>query len=264
MDWICKALLTAAMVGLVMVADRKGGRHVAGVVAALPTLTAPTLGWLAHDHGTAVAIPAAIASISACAMLAFFALGYALAARRGGVLLSLAGGSAAAALMAWPAYLASARLLDASALAGACSLLAWRLIPSLRGTGGLRRNSTGRAAALAVAVAGVAALAASFGPALGSFATGTLSSLPLIGGAVVVAEHAAGGERAVAGFLRGYVLGLGGKAVFGAVFATTSVALGAPAALALACTCAGAVSMARSLPPGFGDAWRAQRQWRRP
>ncbi len=60
MDELFKGLLTAGTVLLVMAAARHGGRRVAGLVAALPTITAPTLAWLAHDEGMAFAISAAI------------------------------------------------------------------------------------------------------------------------------------------------------------------------------------------------------------
>ncbi len=76
MDWF-KAGLTAGMVLIVTLVARRCGPRLAGVIAALPTVTAPALGWLAHDRGTAPAISVAIASVSVCAMLAAFTLAYA-------------------------------------------------------------------------------------------------------------------------------------------------------------------------------------------
>ncbi|RZL28405.1 MAG: hypothetical protein EOP35_26140, partial [Rubrivivax sp.] len=58
MNGFYKALLTAGAVLLVMLAARHGGRRLGGLVAALPTITAPTLAWLAHEEGTALAVSA--------------------------------------------------------------------------------------------------------------------------------------------------------------------------------------------------------------
>lgn len=112
---------------------------------------------------------------------------------------------------------------------------------------GLRRRGSRPASrsaltAIALAAGGLTALAATFGPALGSFATGLLASLPVISGAAAMAEHATGGHRAAAQFLRGYVWGLFGKAAFGAVFALLAVRVGASAALALGCALAGGMA----------------------
>ena len=59
MEWLWKALLTAGSVVLVMAIAGRGGRRTAGMVAALPTVTAPALAWLAHDRGAAFAADAA-------------------------------------------------------------------------------------------------------------------------------------------------------------------------------------------------------------
>ncbi len=50
MDGLFKAVLTAGKASLVMVAARQGCHRLAGVVATLPTVTAPTLAWLAHEE----------------------------------------------------------------------------------------------------------------------------------------------------------------------------------------------------------------------
>jgi hypothetical protein len=102
-------------------------------------------------------------------------------------------------------------------------------------------------AAMAGALTAIATL---IGPAMGGFAAGLLSSLPLITGPVAMAEHANGGHRAAAHFLRGYVGGLFGKAAFGAVFVLLAPRTGAMAALSLACACACLLSTVRlRLPP---------------
>ena len=248
MESLFKALLTAGTVLLVMVAARYGGRRFAGLVSALPTITAPTLAWLAHEEGTAFAISAAIGSVAACGMLAVFALGYARAARYGGGVVALVCGLGAALAMALPAQAASADLTWALALAlGSCAI-AFGAMPKLVGDVVSRQRSSRSMLFVAAAAGGLTAFAASIGPSMGGFATGLLSSLPLITGSVAMAEHASSGHRAAAQFLRGYVGGLFGKAAFGAVFVLLAPRMGAMAALSLACACACLMSAVRTRP----------------
>jgi hypothetical protein len=245
MDWLFKAGLTATMVLLVMGVARRSGRRWAGVAAALPTITAPTLAWLAHERGVAFAVNAAIASVSACAMLAMFSVGYALASRHSGKICALLCGLAGALVLAWPAFAASTRLTDALLLGLGCSALALFCIPRSAHEP-LRRSHPHRSLACAALAAGsLTALAATAGPALGSFATGLLSSLPVISAAVAMVEHTHGGHHCAANFLNGYAWGLFGKAAFGAVFVLLAPHIGAPVALALACACAGLMSLVR-------------------
>ncbi|WP_431046658.1 hypothetical protein [Roseateles sp. L2-2] len=272
MDELFKGLLTAGTVLLVMAAARHGGRRVAGLVAALPTITAPTLAWLAHDEGMSFAISAAIGSVAACAMLAVFALGYARAARYGGGAVALACGLVGALTMALPAKAASADLSAALMLAlGSCALT-FAAMPRL----GAEIVSRGRVAArdgaplvarvesrplcamwrsmwFVAATAGALTMIATLvGPALGGFAAGLLSSLPLITGPVAMAEHANGGHHAAAHFLRGYVGGLFGKAAFGTLFVLLAPHTGALTALSLACACACLLSTVRLRLPSPG------------
>lgn len=251
MDWLFKAGLTAAMVLLVMAVARRCGRRWAGVAAALPTITAPTLAWLVFERGVTFAVSTAIASVSACAMLAIFSMGYALASRHGGRMWALVCGLAGALALAWPAFEASANLTNALMLGLGCSALALISIP--RGTTDAvpGPRPLHLLASTALAAGSLTALAATVGPALGSFATGLLSSLPVISGAVAMVEHGQGGHLAAANFLRGYAWGLFGKAAFGAVFVLLAPRIGAPVALTLACGCAGLLSLvsAKRLPP---------------
>ena len=250
MDWFSKAALTAGTVLLVMLVARRGGRRWAGVFAALPTITAPTLAWLAHEEGMAFAISAAVGSVAACAMLAGFALGYARAARYGGAAVALVCGLAGAAAIALPAEAASAHLADALVLALGCSAIAFAAMPSAGVDLASPRRPWRSMLLVAAGVGGLTACAATLGPSIGGFATGLLSSLPLISGSVAMAEHSASGHRAATNFLRGYVGGLVGKAAFGTVFALMAPRIGAVPALSLGCACACLMSTvrARALP----------------
>jgi len=248
MEPLFKALLTAGTVLLVMVAAHIGGRRSAGVVAALPTITAPTLAWLADEHGIAFAISAAVGSIASCGMLAVFALVYARAARSSGCGVALMCGLCGALAVALPAAAASADLTCALALGVASSVLAFAAMPRSRKDSLATRISLRLMLFVAATSAGVAACASSVGPSMGGFATGLLASLPLVAGPVAMAEHVAHGHRAAAHFLRGYVHGLFGKAAFGAVFAWLAPYAGAFTALSLACLCACVVSTVRARP----------------
>jgi len=259
MDGWLKALLTAVTVALVVWLSQRAGRWVAGLVAALPTVTAPTLAWLALDRSLAFAVNAAIASVAACAMLAGFALGYVLAARCRGGPAALAGGLFGALAMAPAAIAAASSLPVALALALGAISVALAAMPVLLTGAVVPRQAAPALASTAFAAGGLSALAAALGPWLGSFAVGLLSSLPVASGTVAMAEHARGGHAAAARFLRGYVAGLFGKAAFGAVFAMLAVGLGAMPALAIAAAiaCAASVAAARVLGPraaGTGSA----------
>jgi hypothetical protein len=243
MDWTVKALLAAAMVWVVMAVARRSGRRWGGVCAALPIITAPTLAWLMRERGVDFAIGAAVASVSACAMLACFSVGYALASRRGGRLRSLSCGMVGALTLAWPAFAASGSLNDALTLGLACSVLAQFLIPRTAFEAVTRPRPQHALAWSALAAGGITALATSAGPALGSFATGLLASFPVVSAAVAMVEHAHGGHPAACNFLHGYAWGLFGKSAFGVAFVLLAPRIGGPAALVTACACAGLVSL---------------------
>lgn len=241
-----KLLLTTMGLLLVLVAARLGGRRMAGVLAALPTITAPTLAWTAWEQGTGFAVQAAIGSVASCAALAMFALAYVHASRRLAALHAMACGLAAAALVMWPAQLASQTLPAALSLALGFTLLAWARLPT-PGTAAIGASRSGRTSLLALcAVAGLTVLATTLGPALGPFATGLLASLPLVSGPLAMAEHAVSGHQASTEFLRGYVRGLFGKAAFGALFALLAPGAGVLLALALGALAACAPELRRT------------------
>jgi hypothetical protein len=242
MDLIFKAALTAATVFVVVAAARCLGQRAAGVMAAFPIITAPTLAWVSHEQGVGFAVSAAVGSVSACAIMAIFALAYARGSRLGGVCTALACGLAGALVVGLPAAIASARLEEALALALVCCSFAMVCLPVGRKRVAPVRQSRLTAVAVALVCGGLSALAATIGPELGGFATGLLCSLPLIGGSVAILEHATSGPRAAQQFLHGYVRGLFGKTAFGAVFALLAVHVGAAWALLLGIVVAGMFS----------------------
>jgi hypothetical protein len=245
MDWWWKALLTTAVMLLVMTAARLCGRRVAGVLAGLPTITGPTLAWIALEHGPAFAVDAAVCSVAACAVLAMFALAYVHASRRFGAPGSLACGLLAALAALGPAQAASHGLATALALALGSAVLAWAALPAAGASRPLQAHSRRRQFLGASTVGGLTALVATVGPALGAFATGMLASLPLVSAAVAMAEQIASGHQASTEFLRGYVRGLFGKAAFGALFALLVMPAGIGPSLLFAAACACLLSLRR-------------------
>jgi len=239
MDWLLKAVLTAGSVLLVLGVARRAGRRAAGIVAALPTLTGPTLAWLAHDLGDAFAARAAVASVAAGALLAIFALVHAHVARHRGVACALGCGALAVALLARPVALAADALAVALAVAIAACVAALRCLPSPPGPLPRPPAAPRAATALAAAVLGATTVAAA--PLFGSAVAGLLASLPLVSGAVVASEHASSGHVGVAHFLRGFVAGLLVRTAFCAAFALLAVPLGGLEASVVAALAAGVV-----------------------
>ncbi len=248
MDLAYKAALTATLVAMVLMVARLFGRQVAGLLAGLPIASAPALIWIALERGPAVAELAAVGSVAACPMAVVFALAYERSARRLGplptlLLATLLLALAAIGVRAWCNGMAAA-------LGGAvaASVLALRLLPA-RPEGPVRVPVAASPAGIAATsiVAGLlSAVICAAGSHLDPFLGGMFASLPFVSAAVVVNEHVRGRPTAVARFLRGYIGGLLGKAVFGAAFgvlvgladagvaATLAIVVGVAASLASA------------------------------
>ncbi|MCE4556681.1 hypothetical protein [Pelomonas cellulosilytica] len=232
-----KLALTMAGMLLVTAALHMGGRRLGGLLAGLPTITAPTLAWTALEQGTGFAVHAAIGSVASCAALAVFALAYVHASRSLRAAGALACGAGAAALAALPALQAADSLTAALVLAVSVTLAARAALPTPApaAAGALR---SGRQVLPGIGAACIAAmltvLVTLLAPVLGPLATGLLASLPLVSGPLAMAEHAGAGHQASTEFLRGYVRGLFGKAAFGTVFVLLAPGSGVLTALAAA------------------------------
>lgn len=255
MDASYKAVLTAAVVAVVLMAARLFGRRFAGALAGLPLVTAPALLWLAHEQGAGFAAHSALGSLAACAAAPLFAIAYAILARRRGAAVCLAG----AALFAAPATLAL-KVLERwpglgllLALATASTVLCLMRAAAARSSApvaiGAIRGELWLSACLAGVVTAVVAAAAQ---QVGAFWSGVLCTLPLISAVAMVHLQRAGCVAALPAFVSGYSLGILGKAVFAFVFALTLPRLAALPALLLAAA-AGALAIAAI------DAWLRQR-----
>jgi hypothetical protein len=233
MDWGYKAMLTTVSVALVLMVAQTFGRRLAGLLAGLPIITAPALLWVASEHGPGFAASTAVGSIAACGLMALFALAYERVSRRHGPALSLASGLAAIVAAGVPAAALAGHPLRALAFTLACCGLAAVLLPRSRPGAAPARRLRGEIAYTAVMAGLVGVVAALVVPTLGPFWAGVLAALPVISAAALVNQHLTATHDDIRRFLRGYVAGLSGKAVFALTFAVAVVAAGAPVALAL-------------------------------
>ena len=246
MDWAYKAVLTAAMVALLLIGGRAFGRRVAGALAGLPTVTGPALIWLAMEFGADYVVEAATGSVAACAACALFAFAYERASRRVGAVVAVLVASAGSIAFAVPLQWLPGGLPGALVLAAASSWLVYRLIPDPRYEPTFNsplRYEIGLTAVVAGTVSGAVALAA---PQVGAFWAGVLASPPLIAAALAMHQQICDGQPAVRRFLRGYVAGLIGRAVFGICFALLVAPFGVLEATAAA-VLAGCVFTAATL-----------------
>lgn len=239
MDWGYKAVLTATTVALLLLAAQSFGRRLAGALAGLPTVTGPALIWLALEFGASYAVEAAIGSVAACAACAIFAFAYERASRRGGVMAALTLATVASVLAVPPLHWMASGLAVVLLVSAVSAYLVYVAMPDGRDRAGPVRRLRGELWFTAIVsgfVSGAVALAA---PSLSAFWAGVLASPPLIAAAVAVHQHAFVGHASVQRFLRGYVAGLLGRAVFAAAFALLIVRLGAATAslVAIAAGC---------------------------
>lgn len=236
MDWGYKAVLTGMSVAAVLMAAHLLGRRVAGLIAGLPVITAPSLLWIAADRDAAYAAHCAVGSVAAAGAAAMFALVYERLARRRGVMASLGGALAVGGLTALGlAHLTGgahglAVAVIATALLCGIALLA---LPAAARTAAPAHPLRGEIL-LAAAIAGTVSAAIAAGTAwLGPFWSGLLAAMPLMSTCVLVHQHLTAPHPDRQRFLRGYAAGLIGKAGFAGTFAALAAPLGAAAATGL-------------------------------
>lgn len=219
MDWFGKAMLTAATVAALLVVGRLFDRRLAGILAGLPTVTGPALIWLALDHSASYAIEAATGSIVGCGLCAAFAVVYDRASRHCGIVTALTLAIGLTVPLALPLHSVSSSVGVALTLAAAVCVAAYAAIPPAANEITPTPRLRGEVALTAVVAGAVSGLAMLFAPTVGPFWAGVIASPPLIAAAVAAHQHAFGSMAGVRRFLRGYVAGLQGRAVFAAGFA---------------------------------------------
>lgn len=248
MYWGWKAVLTAMTVAAVLLAARQLGRHVAGLLAGLPVVSAPALMWLVSEQGEVVAARSAFGGLAACAAASAFAMAFALAARRHGVV-----GSLAWALLALGVCLTLLQPLrdhpvTLLLLALGAALLVWHGLRHEPRSGGAARALRGEPW-LSASVSGVAGAGSAYLATLADpFWAGVAAALPVISGFALVHLLRTGGPGDVARFVAGYVPGVAASAAFLFTFALLAPRLGAGLALALAAACGALMARLGTLP----------------
>lgn len=254
MDWGYKAVLTAIAVAAVLMTAQLFGRRLAGLVAGLPVIAAPSLLWIAAEQGAAYAARCAVGSLAACGAAAVFAVIYERMARCSGLLPSMGAALAGGGLVALAlALLTRGEDGLATALLATTALCTWALLrlPAARGEARTARRLRGELLLTAALAGIVSAVIALWSPLLGPFWSGLLASLPVISSAALVQQHLTVPHADRQRFLRGYAMGLVGKAAFATAFAAAAASVGASLAMAVATAVGIAVSigLARQLAP---------------
>jgi hypothetical protein len=214
----CKAILTALVVAAVLMTVRIFGRRAAGVLAGLPIITAPAFVWIAMDQGAEFASRTALGGVAASGLLAVFSVAYERVGRRVGPMASLIVSLGMVGILA--ALVPVANQPTWFVLGGAVAMcaLALSILPNPSVTSQMVKRHRFDLVATAI-IAGIAsALVTVYAEFLGAFWCGIAASLPIISASVVVHQHTTASQRDVQRFLRGYVLGLIGKAFFAAAF----------------------------------------------
>lgn len=247
--------ISAGVVASLLLAARRWGRELAGLLAGLPTVTGPALVWLALDRGSEFATQAVHGAVAAAVPCALYAWAYACLSLRCSRWSALLWASTASLLLLpllplWQEPLQLA-LVMVSLVCAACLALMPRAQKRLLAPDSC--ISPLRAGVTTVLVSGaVSALASLLAQSLGPYWAGVLTSPPLLAAAVALELHRQGCTVQIQDFLRGYTMGLVGRSVFAALFGALLLPRGLPFALATA--------LAAALLLGWGSlAWM---QWR--
>jgi hypothetical protein len=237
MDWGYKATLTAFAVATVLMTVRIFGRRAAGVLAGLPTISAPAFVWIAMDRGAEFASQTAVGGIAACGLFALFSVTYERLGRNAGPIVTLlASLGIVGALAALAPTLNQPLWLVLGAAVAAC-VLALSVLPNPSITSHVPKCRRFDIFLTAITAGIASAIVTANAEALGAFWCGIAASLPIISTSVVVHQHATASQHDVQRFLRGYVLGLIGKAFFAAAFSVAVLYCTVSVAMLAAFTC---------------------------
>jgi hypothetical protein len=239
---ILKLVLTPTLIGMASLAGRRWGPSVSGWLVGLPLTSGPVAFFLALNHGTTFAAAAAVGTLTGTISQVPFCLTYAWLARHAGWPLALGisyFGFAAATVMLQYLVLPLALLFP---VVIAALVLALRLLPpnaeAAPAAASPAATSAGGKPAPALSASprppvlprwdiplrmtlatAIVLLLTSGAPILGPRLTGLLTPFPLYASILGVFAHRLQGASAVAGVLRGLVLGLFAFASFFLVLA---------------------------------------------
>jgi hypothetical protein len=232
---LLKLIVTPVLIGAASLAGRRWGETLSGWFIGLPLTSGPVCWFLALEQGTGFAAAAARGCLAGAAAEAGFCLAYAIAARKGGWICSLAAGTLAFATGAALFQIAHPALWMLALIVYAALTTALLLMPEL---------ATGRAgfpeppawdlpARMAVATALILGLTG-IAPLLGAQLSGMLATYPIFGAVLAAFAHHQSGAAAAGRVLRGLLIGLFGFTGFFLCLALAIEPLGIAASFAAA------------------------------
>ena len=232
---LLKLIATPVLIGAASLAGRRWGETLSGWFIGLPLTSGPVCWFLAIEQGTGFAAAAARGCLAGAAAEAGFCLAYAIAARKGGWIGSLAAGTLAFAAGAASFQIADPPLWILALIVYGALAAALLLMPEL---------ATGRAgfpeppawdlpARMAVATALILGLTG-IAPLLGAQLSGMLATYPIFGAVLAAFAHHQSGAAAAGRVLRGLLIGLFGFTGFFLCLALAIEPLGIAASFAAA------------------------------
>jgi len=232
---LLKLIVTPVLIGAASLAGQRWGETLSGWFIGLPLTSGPVCWFLAIEQGTGFAAAAARGCLAGAAAEAGFCLAYAIAARKGGWIGSLAAGTLAFAAGAALFQIAHPPLWMLALIVYVALTTALWLMPEL---------ATGRAgfpeppawdlpARMAVATALILGLT-EIAPLLGAQLSGMLATYPIFGAVLAAFAHHQSGAAAAGRVLRGLLIGLFGFTGFFLCLALAIEPLGIAASFAAA------------------------------
>ena len=232
---LLKLIVTPVLIGAASLAGRRWGETLSGWFIGLPLTSGPVCWFLALEQGTGFAATAARGCLAGAAAEAGFCLAYAITARKGGWIVSLAAGTLAFAAGAALLQIAAPQLWLLAPIVYAALAAALLLMPELAsGRAGLPEPpSWDLPARMAVATALVLGLT-EIAPLLGAQLSGMLATYPLFAAVLAAFAHHQSGAAAAGRVLRGLLIGLFGFTGFFLLLALAIEPLGIAASFAAA------------------------------
>jgi hypothetical protein len=236
---IPELLLAPVLVAISILAGRRAGQRVSGLVSSFPAVVGPVLLIAAQEHGSSFTARTANGILFGLVTLAGFTVAYARTLGRAHWSLSLACGWVVAGALAVPLrWLAGDLGQPAGLLVAMISLsVAHAALPAA--TASFRRDPPGTGGrheivlqmALTVTLVGfLAAAAAQLGPTIG----GILAGLPVLASVLATRTHRRDGGDAVVALLRGMLAGMPAFVGFVALVGLLIAPLGTALAFGLA------------------------------
>ena len=214
------AIVSAAVVGLLLTTLRKAGPRASGLAAAVPINSIPALFWLSLEHGGAYATSAVVGSLWGTGLTvvlgaSFARMALAVHAALAGLLAWLAIGALVSLTWTLPTMPAAVAALTLGAI-----VLGQAAVPRLSASDGRAGTGQRNAPWLSMAAAGVMSLLVTelsrhSGPQL----CGLIAAIPVVGMFALHAGYRQGGAPLMLRVLGGYLDGMAAKAAFLGVLA---------------------------------------------